>query len=399
MPRPPRSTPSSRSWPGDPSPAAFSPERRRCRSSCWASFADSTARNATVAAEVTGSTAQLGSTTAAQAGVATNAGTAANAALTVGNSASAATSAASSAGSLASSLSPVLDIANHAAVAGHSGLPLLSKAAVGVGAVTVAFTAAPERPIETPPAIEVEAASPAPAPPPDPVPAFEAVVIVPATPSSPPVVTVQEPAATATPTSARATTSVAVLPDEVDAVRADSAPPAQATPPVVAATASTVVAATAPAPTTTASATTTMPTTTTSTTTPPPPPIVGGTATGTPVVAPSGPRLDITGGVNMSVAGVTTSGTVNGRVGIGEPDATGSRRLDGTLTLALSAGTIDVRLVGYATTSQEVMAGTVPTSINASGLYRASGATGQLATAGSFTIALSNGALTLTLAP
>ena len=82
-----------------------------------------------------------------------------------------------------------------------------------------------------------------------------------------------------------------------------------------------------------------------------------------------------------------------------EPDPSGSRRLDGTVTLNLSGGTIELRLAGYGTSSEVTEPGVPPMSLNMSGVYRASGATGQLLTSGSFSGSLSGGSLSLTLTP
>jgi len=135
------------------------------------------------------------------------------------------------------------------------------------------------------------------------------------------------------------------------------------------------------------------------TTVPLPPPIVGGVLSGSPSVTPSGPRLDVNGTVELTVAGSTSSGSVSGRIGVGEPDPSGARRIDGTLTLSLGTGTIDVRLAGYGTSAEAPVAGVVPTSLSMSGVYRASGATGQLATSGSYSASVSNGSLTFSFTP
>jgi hypothetical protein len=65
----------------------------------------------------------------------------------------------------------------------------------------------------------------------------------------------------------------------------------------------------------------------------------------------------------------------------------------------LDTGTIEIRLAGYGTSSEAPVDGVAPTSMTMSGVYRASGATGQLVTSGSFSGSLSGGTLTLTFTP
>ena len=72
----------------------------------------------------------------------------------------AASNAAGNAGRLATTFAPAIEAANTVAASAPASVPLLTKAAIGVGAVAVTLSAAPERPIERPPAIEVEAAAP-----------------------------------------------------------------------------------------------------------------------------------------------------------------------------------------------------------------------------------------------
>jgi len=63
----------------------------------------------------------------------------------------------------------------------------------------------------------------------------------------------------------------------------------------------------------------------------------------------------------------------------------------------LESGTIDIRIVGYATSPDAYVAGATPTNLNMAGVYRASGTTGQLALSGNANGSLAEGALTLTL--
>jgi type 1 fimbria pilin len=114
-------------------------------------------------------------------------------------------------------------------------------------------------------------------------------------------------------------------------------------------------------------------------------------------VTPAGPRLDVNGSVTLSIDGVQKSGTISGRLGVGEPDPDGSRRLDGTFVIDVDGGTIELRLAGYGTSTEAPQAGVAPTTLTMFGVYRASGATGQLATSGSFSGSLTSTTLVLTL--
>jgi len=336
---------------------------------------------------------QTGANSVVHAGAAANAGTAANAAVIATNAANVATSASTTASSFASALSPVIEIANHAAVAGQNAMPLLTKVAAGIGAVAVAFTAAPERPIDTLAPIAVEVAAPAPAAAqtelvvaaPD-ITATTTVVATTVVVTTTVVASTTAPATTAPPTTlAPATTALAPSNVVVPAVVVAEAPATTLAAIVVPSTTIAVVVTAAP--------------TTIATTVAPPPPIVGGTLSGSPSVTPSGPRLDVNGGIDLTVAGSTTSGSINGRIGVAEPDPSGSRRIDATLTLSLGTGTIDIRLAGHGTSTEAPVAGVVPNSLTMSGVYRASGATGQLATSGSFSASVANGALSIRFSP
>ena len=88
---------------------------------------------------------------------------------------------------------------------------------------------------------------------------------------------------------------------------------------------------------------------------------------------------------------------MSGRIGVQAPDPSGSYRIDATLTVQLESGAIDIRIAGYATSPEAYIAGVVPTNLDMSGVFRASGATGQLAQSGNVNGSLSGGALTLTL--
>ena len=154
----------------------------------------------------------------------------------------------------------------------------------------------------------------------------------------------------------------------------------------------------APVSTTTSAPTTSAPPTTAPPTVPPTvPPLAGGAIAGSVSTTPAGPRLDLSGSVTLTVGGAGTSGSISGRLGVGEPDPAGSRRLDGSFTIAVDGGTIDLRLAGYGTSTEPAQPGVSPTTLTMSGVYRASGATGQLATSGSFNGSLQGSTLVLDL--
>jgi hypothetical protein len=268
----------------------------------------------------------------------------------------------------------------------QTSVPLLTKAAVGVGAAAIAaFAVSPESRVEPPPAAVVEAAAPT---------APDAPVLLVAPPATTPA-PAAAPIATAAPV---VTTTVATsAPTSVALETATEANAATVAPAANPTAAATTVPATPPP--TTAPPTTQPPTTVPPTTEPVAalPPLTGGSLQSSVSITPAGPRLDLGGNATLTVAGSSASGSLSGRIGVEAPDPSGSRRLDGFLTLQLDTGTIEIRLAGYGTSSETPVDGVAPTSISMSGVYRASGVTGQLVTSGSFSGSLSGGTLTLTL--
>jgi RNA polymerase sigma-70 factor (ECF subfamily) len=292
--------------------------------------------------------------------------------------------AAASATRFANTIGPAVDLAGSAAPTVVHTVPMLTKAAVGIGAVaTMTFATAPESASQRVEPVVVEMVTAA------------DDTVAPAATIPPQVVVEPLPAE---------------RPDDLTAIPAELlVAPAVAVPSttIVAGTTTVVVApaltptttpvTTVPAttvPPTTVPATTVPPTTQPPETTLPPVPLTGGSVAATLVVTPSGPRLNLSGTGSISTGG---SGSLSGRLGVSEPDPSGSRRLDGTVTLNLSGGTIELRLAGYGTSSEVTEPGVPPMSLNMSGVYRASGATGQLLTSGSFSGSLSGGKLSLTL--
>ena len=306
--------------------------------------------------------------------------------------ATAGTSAAATANRIATTLAPAVDLATSTASGTSHTVPLLAKAAVGIGAVaTLSLAAGPEAPVERPPAITVEAEAALV----DPAPVTEA-------PTRAPIVQPRSgdetPSAAARPlTATTAPTVPAVTEPAVTAAVAVEAVPVAAAPAPTSAPATTV----APPSTTLAPASTTTspPATSAPPTTPPPtaPPLTGGAIAGSVSTTPAGPRLDLSGSITLTVGGAGTEGSISGRLGVGDPDPAGSRRLDGTFTVTVDGGAIDLRLAGYGTSTEPAQPGISPTNLTMSGVYRASGATGQLATSGSFSGSLQGSTLVINL--
>lgn len=277
----------------------------------------------------------------------------------------------------ASTMTPMVEVAQHVAIAAPHAVPVLSKAAIGIGMVVVATspTTAPivmdqiriERPAAqvvvvdaVPPLGPVVIAVPAPVPvpveaaaaAPQPEPASQ--VAQPVVPSAEPVVV---------PTTAPAAVDVVPAPAQsVDEPVADDAPaaPVETTVPAIPEEART-----------------------------------GGVLqVGALTATATGPRVDVTGPVSLQVGAENVSGTLTGRLRLaGNPDASGRDRLDGAFSITLSDGRlIDLRLAGFA-------ASAAPSSDQAvSGVFRVASDTVALSTSGSFSGTLGATSLALTLA-
>ena len=304
-------------------------------------------------------------------------------------SAMAASNAAGSASRFATTFAPAMEAATNFASNAQTSMPLLSKAAVGVGAVAIAaLSTGPEAAVERPPAVVVQAAAPTAPESPVPVPAVPRTAPVPSTQVAP---VLNDTVATSPPT----TVALETAPEGAAAAALPAARE-------VAATATSVPVTSPPTtvPPTTVPPTTVPPTTVPPTTTEPVaalPPLTGGSLQSSLSVTPAGPRLDLGGSATLTVAGSSSTGSLSGRIGVEAPDPSGARRLDGFLTVQLETGTIEIRLAGSGTSSDLSVEGVSPSSMTMSGVYRASGVTGQLVTAGSFSGSLSGGALALTL--
>ena len=281
---------------------------------------------------------------------------------------------------MAITLQPAIDTANSVVIHAPTALPLLTKAAIGIGAVAVAVSAAPENPIERPAPIvvEVEASQQT-------IDALAAPLQLEAPAPVAAIVTVAAAAAPAAKAPVPVTTVAAAVPAPVVAEVATTVAPAT-TVPVVAPAPTEAPATTVPGTVPATSAPTTLP-----------PLLSGGSFASSVTVVPAGPRLDLSGSVTLKVADTSLSGSMSGRIGVQAPDPSGSYRIDATLTVQLESGAIDIRIAGYATSPEAYIAGVVPTNLDMSGVFRASGATGQLAQSGNVNGSLSGGALTLTL--
>jgi RNA polymerase sigma-70 factor (ECF subfamily) len=289
---------------------------------------------------------------------------------------------------IAVALQPAIDTANSVVIHAPTAVPLLTKAAIGVGAVAVAVSAAPEMPIERPVPIVVEVETSQPT-----LDALEAPIqLEAAAPVAAAIVTVAVAAVPAAKAPVPATTVAAAVPVPATTVVAKVATTVDpvTTEPIVDPVATQAPATPVPA--------TIAPTVTTPTIAPTTlPPLTGGSFASSVTVVRAGPRLDLSGSVTLEVADTSLSGSMSGRIGVQAPDPSGSYRLDATLTVQLESGTIDIRIAGYATSPDAYIAGEAPTNLNMSGVFRASGATGQLAQSGNVNGSLSGGALTLTL--
>ena len=307
--------------------------------------------------------------------------------------ASTATAAATTASRFANTIGPAVDLATSTAPTAVQSVPLLAKAAVGIGAVaTMSLATAPE-PQPPPPPVVVDvatASAPRPATPTATPPPPSIAAVAPAAAERPERAPVQPVtgvvAADATPA------ELAPVEPETDVAAPTTVIAAPVTPTATAIPEETLAPTTVPAVTAT-----TVPASTTTLPPPPPPaPLTGGSIEAALSVTQAGPRLDLSG--TGSISTTPGGGSIVGRIGVSEPDPAGSRRLDGTITLTVAGDVIEVRLAGYGLAPDAGEPGVIPTSLTMSGMYRASGATGQLATSGSFSGSISGSTLRLTLA-
>ena len=234
---------------------------------------------------------------------------------------------------MAVNLAPAAESITAVANATHQAAPLITKAAIGIGAVSMfAMGTGSERVVVPPPpaAVEVavEVAAPVPAPveavarvaaPAPTIAAVEAVAS--ATTLAPATQPASEPGAT--------TATASAVPTTLPGADASGATPgaAPATP------GNTPGGAPANAPAAPAA-----------------PVLSGGQlSVGALTVAANGPRYDVSGPVVLVVGGVEYRGSLSGRLGIAaDPDPAATRRLDGTVTLTVDGARVEIRLQGSA---------------------------------------------------
>jgi RNA polymerase sigma-70 factor (ECF subfamily) len=280
---------------------------------------------------------------------------------------------------LASVAAPAMEAASSVAAQAPTAGPMLAKVAVGVGLVaTAAFTTTSDSAAPASAAIVV----------PDRVVSDQAVAAAPAGVGDPVVTTVgaapAEGAAPGTPATAAA--------GAAEATAASTVPPTA--PPTVAPTTPPTVAPTVP-PTTVPP---TAPPTTAPPTAPPttlPPAVLGGSVSAPSIsVTSAGPRFDLSGPVSLTIGDAVVTGSLSGRLGVNATvDRNGRQRLDGQVTASFGAGSIDLRLAGFATATAD------PTTFTLVGRFSASGDTAGLVTSGSFSGTLTAGSLSLSLTP
>jgi RNA polymerase sigma-70 factor (ECF subfamily) len=281
---------------------------------------------------------------------------AANAAATATNTATAATQVAHT----ASAFAPLIETAQAVAIQAPAAMPVLSKAAIGITMV-VAATA----PVTAPVVIDQIRKSP---------PASVAAPVVADTASSnTPVVVAPTPEAADAPAPAPAADATANTPSSpaVDTPAASIAPRDNSASGSKGDSVTDADTATpAPGADTPTDGDSDVPVV--------PAPVVrtGGTlAVAALTTATSGPRLDVTGAVTLTVGDAMVTGSLNGRLSLGTADESGRQRIDGTLTLSTDDGRIDIRVTGYATARDDG-------ALTLSGLFRSSG-TDTLLTSGS----------------
>lgn len=280
----------------------------------------------------------------------------------------------------ASAVNPMVEAAQQVAVVAPHAVPVLSKAAIGIGMVVVA-TSPTTAPIvieqirtERPPAQVVV------------VDAEPVAVVVPAA----PVVEAPTPVAPSAP----AVPAAVVVPDTSLAPTAPAAPVLQpdtsvdqpSTPvaetPAVEAPAADVDTVTAPVETTVPAI--------------PESERTGGVLqVGALTAVASGPRIDVAGPVSLQVGSESVAGSLAGRLRLaGSADEQGRERFDGAFTVTLADGRlIDLRLAGFAAVAAD------STDRPVTGLFRVASDTVALSTSGSFSGVLGDASLALTLAP
>lgn len=238
---------------------------------------------------------------------------------------------------MAVNLAPAAESITAVANASHQAAPLITKAAIGIGAVSMfAMGAGSERtvvpPPPPPPVVEVAAPAVEPVAAPEPVarvatpaPSVTAVeAVASATTLAPAEQPALEPGATSA-TASAAPATVPGAPGATGTVPGETPANAPGTP-----GAPSNAPAAPPAPAA--------------------PVLTGGQlSVGALSVVANGPRFDVSGPVVLTVGGVEYRGSLSGRLGIAaDPNPSATRRLDGTLTLNVDGRRVEIRLQGSA---------------------------------------------------
>lgn len=262
-----------------------------------------------------------------------------------------------------SAVPQALDAATNLAVNTPQAVPLLAKAAVGVGAVAMAVLPSPPsrelaqstRTVAAPPSSQVEQAAPA---------ATASDAVSSPSPTGPadaphPSSGSMAPAVEVPTTLASVVTDAPFTSEAPALVTAPSEVPVESVPaePV----ASPAPETSAPVDSAPALDTTVAPTRSS-----------GSVSFTSLTVTPAGPRFDVAGAATLSVADQFLSGSMSGRLAVDvEPLGDGTRRFDGVLTLTLDDGsTLEVLLAGRAV-GVDPGDGTMPTSYSLSGSFQA----------------------------
>ena len=268
----------------------------------------------------------------------------------------------------ASMFAPLVETAQAVAIQAPQAMPLISKAAIGIGMVVVATSPA------TAPIVIDQFRDTAPAP-----------VAIQSTPTDAPAApVVASSAAPATSAAPAAASSVAPAGD-VSATPVTTAAPGSA---IV------VVGDGFAAPTTPSVVVTTTVVTISRS--------GGQLSIGVLTVTPSGPRLDVAGSGSLQVGDKSYSGTLTGRTALsGTPDSRGRQRLDASFVFATADGPVEIRIAGFATATPVAAPADgspvpSPTAFSISGVFKATSEKVPLLLSGAASGSLGS-SLTLTL--
>jgi len=246
----------------------------------------------------------------------------------------------------ASMFAPLVETAQAVAIQAPQAMPLISKAAIGIGMVVVATSPA------TAPIVIDQFRDTAPAP----------VAIQSAPTDAPAAPVVASSAAPATSAAPVAASSVAPAGD-VSATPVTTAAPGSA---IV------IVGDGFAAPTTQPSVAVIVTTTVVSVAR-----LGGQLSIGVLTVTPSGPRLDVAGSGSLQVGDKSYSGALTGRTALSStPDSRGRQRLDASFVFTTADGPVEIRIAGFATatpvaTPADGSSAPSPTAFSISGVFKA----------------------------